>query len=71
MHRQFDLGTRQRRRQEWIDWHTVRPFVVVLLRLAKYIRSAMETMLANGFQPARTVVLASGFDEESSGTFVR
>ncbi|KAH0836669.1 hypothetical protein J3R83DRAFT_8389 [Lanmaoa asiatica] len=33
------------------------------------ILSAMETMLANGFQPARTVVLASGFDEESDGTY--
>ncbi|KIJ20954.1 Merops: M20.UNA, partial [Paxillus involutus ATCC 200175] len=31
------------------------------------ILSAMETMLANGYQPTRTVVLASGFDEESSG----
>ena len=30
----------------------------------------METMLANGYQPSRTVVLASGFDEESSGTYV-
>jgi hypothetical protein len=31
----------------------------------------METMLANGYQPTRTVVLASGFDEESSGLQVR
>ncbi|KAF9240733.1 hypothetical protein BU15DRAFT_73956 [Melanogaster broomeanus] len=31
------------------------------------ILSAMETMLANGYQPTRTVVLASGFDEESGG----
>ena len=46
-------------------------FVIVLLNIAKYSRSAMETMLVNGYQPARTVVLASGFDEESSGTFVR
>ncbi|KAF8552419.1 carboxypeptidase S [Imleria badia] len=33
------------------------------------ILSAMETMLVNGYQPARTVVLASGFDEESGGNF--
>ncbi|KAF8449022.1 hypothetical protein L210DRAFT_847620 [Boletus edulis BED1] len=33
------------------------------------ILSAMETMLANGYQPARTVVLASGFDEESGGKY--
>ena len=26
IHRQFDLGTRQRRRQEWIDRHTVSYF---------------------------------------------
>ncbi|KIK98243.1 hypothetical protein PAXRUDRAFT_824097 [Paxillus rubicundulus Ve08.2h10] len=31
------------------------------------ILSAMETMLENGYQPTRTVVLALGFDEESSG----
>ncbi|KAG1881229.1 hypothetical protein F4604DRAFT_1678822 [Suillus subluteus] len=31
------------------------------------IMSAMESMLENKFQPARTVVLASGFDEETSG----
>ncbi|KAF8437233.1 hypothetical protein L210DRAFT_3682609 [Boletus edulis BED1] len=33
------------------------------------ILSAMETMLANSYQPSRTVVLASGFDEESGGNF--
>ncbi|KAG9312990.1 hypothetical protein JVU11DRAFT_6428 [Chiua virens] len=33
------------------------------------ILSAMETMLENGFQPTRTVVLASGFDEESGGRY--
>ncbi|KAH7890769.1 hypothetical protein F5I97DRAFT_1974939 [Phlebopus sp. FC_14] len=33
------------------------------------IFSAMETMLENGFQPTRTVVLASGFDEETSGIY--
>ncbi|KAG1746627.1 uncharacterized protein EDB91DRAFT_1118030 [Suillus paluster] len=32
-----------------------------------FIRSAMESMLENKFQPTRTVVLASGFDEETSG----
>ncbi|KIK37885.1 hypothetical protein CY34DRAFT_15390 [Suillus luteus UH-Slu-Lm8-n1] len=31
------------------------------------ILSAMENMLENKFQPTRTVVLASGFDEETSG----
>ncbi|KAG2145101.1 hypothetical protein DEU56DRAFT_788792 [Suillus clintonianus] len=31
------------------------------------VRSAMESMLENKFQPTRTVVLASGFDEETSG----
>lgn len=31
------------------------------------IMSAMENMLENKFQPTRTVVLASGFDEETSG----
>ncbi|KAF7308645.1 Gly-X carboxypeptidase [Mycena chlorophos] len=31
------------------------------------IMSAVETMIANGFKPARTVVIAFGFDEEASG----
>ncbi|KAG2157824.1 uncharacterized protein EDB93DRAFT_1124887 [Suillus bovinus] len=31
------------------------------------IMSAMENMLENKFQPTRTIVLASGFDEETSG----
>ncbi|KAI6041920.1 carboxypeptidase S [Pisolithus marmoratus] len=31
------------------------------------IMSAIETMLANGHEPTRTVVLAFGFDEESDG----
>jgi Gly-Xaa carboxypeptidase len=31
------------------------------------IMSAIESMLENGFKPARTVVIASGFDEEVSG----
>lgn len=31
------------------------------------IMSAIETMLENGFKPTRTVVIASGFDEEVSG----
>ncbi|KAI6148311.1 hypothetical protein BKA82DRAFT_992035 [Pisolithus tinctorius] len=31
------------------------------------IMSAIETLLANGYRPTRTVVLAFGFDEESSG----
>lgn len=30
----------------------------------------MESMLENKFQPTRTVVLASGFDEETSGLHV-
>ncbi|KAG1822231.1 hypothetical protein EV424DRAFT_1321997 [Suillus variegatus] len=30
-------------------------------------RSAIESMLENGFKPTRTVVIASGFDEEVSG----
>ena len=45
--------------------------MAVPLDVVEYSRSAMETMLANGYRPARTVVLASGFDEESSGTYVR
>jgi len=32
-----------------------------------YHRSAIETMLEGGFQPTRTVVIASGFDEEVGG----
>lgn len=43
--------------------------MAILFNVAEYRRSAMETMLANGYQPARTVVLASGFDEESGGTY--
>jgi Gly-Xaa carboxypeptidase len=35
------------------------------------LRTAMESMLENKFQPTRTVVLASGFDEETSGLHVR
>ncbi|KAG1880394.1 hypothetical protein C8R48DRAFT_683828 [Suillus tomentosus] len=31
------------------------------------IMSAVESMLENGFKPTRTVVIASGFDEEVSG----
>lgn len=31
------------------------------------IMSAIESMLENGFKPTRTVVIASGFDEEVSG----
>ncbi|KIJ65646.1 hypothetical protein HYDPIDRAFT_110778 [Hydnomerulius pinastri MD-312] len=33
------------------------------------IFSALETMLANGYQPTRTVVFASGFDEECGGGY--
>ncbi|KAI5987097.1 hypothetical protein EDD15DRAFT_1509304 [Pisolithus albus] len=33
------------------------------------IMSAVETMLASGYRPTRTVVLAFGFDEESGGTY--
>jgi len=29
--------------------------------------SATETLISNGFQPTRTIVLAFGFDEEVSG----
>ncbi|KAG6330630.1 hypothetical protein ID866_8460 [Astraeus odoratus] len=32
------------------------------------IMSAVETMLANGYRPTRTVVLAFGFDEECGGS---
>ncbi|KAI6112591.1 carboxypeptidase S, partial [Pisolithus sp. B1] len=32
------------------------------------IMAAIETMLAGGYEPTRTVVLAFGFDEESRGT---
>lgn len=34
---------------------------------ADYHRSAIEAMLDSGFEPTRTVVIASGFDEEVSG----
>jgi Gly-Xaa carboxypeptidase len=30
-------------------------------------RSAIETLIAQGFKPTRTIVLAFGFDEEASG----
>jgi Gly-Xaa carboxypeptidase len=30
-------------------------------------RSAVETLVASGFRPTRTVVLAFGFDEEANG----
>jgi hypothetical protein len=30
-------------------------------------RSAVETLIENGFKPTRTIVLAFGFDEETSG----
>lgn len=33
-------------------------------------RSAVETLLQKGFTPTRPVVLAFGFDEETSGLFV-
>ncbi|KAI6112592.1 hypothetical protein F5141DRAFT_1291299 [Pisolithus sp. B1] len=33
------------------------------------IMSAIETLLATGYEPTRTVVLAFGFDEESGGTY--
>lgn len=33
-------------------------------------RSTVETLLEKGFFPTRTVVLAFGFDEETSGLFV-
>lgn len=32
-----------------------------------FYRAAVETLISNGFQPTRTVVLAFGFDEEVSG----
>lgn len=35
-----------------------------------YCRSTIETLLAKGFKPTRTVVLAFGFDEEASGVYV-
>jgi len=33
-------------------------------------RSTVETLLEKDFQPKRSVVLAFGFDEETSGLFV-
>jgi len=30
--------------------------------------SSIETLINNGFEPARTIVLSLGFDEEVSGT---
>ena len=34
-------------------------------------RAAVEYLVSAGFEPARTLVLAFGFDEESTGTQVR
>lgn len=34
-------------------------------------RSSIETLISSGFKPSRKVVLAFGFDEETSGLFVR
>lgn len=33
-------------------------------------RASIETLLEKGFKPARTIVLAFGFDEEASGSQV-
>jgi hypothetical protein len=32
---------------------------------------ALESLVKQGFKPRRSIFLASGFDEEASGTFVR
>lgn len=33
--------------------------------------TAVEVLIAAGFEPSRSVVLAFGFDEEGGGLFVR
>lgn len=73
MTRRTDLGPWKQRRQEWLDrnfvWpHSSRFCCRIVADL--YLRSSVETLLSKNFQPARTFVLAFGFDEEVSGTRV-
>ncbi|KAH9987513.1 hypothetical protein BJV77DRAFT_1070482 [Russula vinacea] len=46
--------------KERTDWNTV-------WSLPSRLPASIETLLEKGFEPARTIVLASGFDEEISG----
>jgi Gly-Xaa carboxypeptidase len=34
------------------------------------IMAAIESLISKGFEPTRSIVLAFGFDEEASGTYV-
>ena len=34
------------------------------------VMAAIESLIANGFKPTRSVVLSFGFDEEATGVFV-
>jgi hypothetical protein len=43
-------------------------FICPLLRFIRnFNRSAIELLIESGFKPSRTIVLAFGFDEETSG----
>ena len=45
--------------------------ILVFMRSDASDRAAVEYLVSAGFEPARTLVLAFGFDEESSGTQAR
>ena len=69
----MDLGSRFRRRQARIDRCHVSSRTIVAqyqVLTADYPRETVETLLAHGFKPTRTVVLAFGMDEEIGGTHV-
>ena len=42
-------------------------YIPFVLDIEPHTRATIETLLSKDFTPARTVVLAFGFDEEASG----
>ena len=63
------MGSRNRRRQRRTDRYSVRSLLSPSTpKLTHMVNSStIESLLEAKFQPRRTVVLAFGFDEESSG----
>lgn len=68
MLRRVDLGPWLCRRQERTHRGPVSSYSGLLTEILTYLcSSSVETLINNGFEPERTIVLSFGFDEEVSG----
>ena len=68
MRRRVDLGPWLCRRQERTHRNPVCGHSPLIIEILTYLcSSSVETLINNGFEPVRTIVLSFGFDEEVSG----